>query len=326
MRRNVSAGLLGNGGLRLQVFTQDELEAIHQATLEVLKHTGVAVYSGEARERFSQAGCAIDKNLVVKLPPNVVEDAIRSAPAKLVLAGRTPDRDVVLEGRRVHFTNFGEGIKINDLDTGELRGTTKKDLELAARVVDYLDPIDVMEKAMGSQDKPEKVCALHNFEAMLTNTTKHIFGGPDTGDMVGYIMRMAEAISGGPEALRERCQVSFITCPVSPLQLVEESCDIIMASARHGAVINVLSMAMSGASSPISLAGTMVTHNAEVLTGLTLAQLTRKGAPVVYGSSTTAMNMRTATATVGSPELGMISAAVAALARYYLLPSWVAGG
>jgi trimethylamine--corrinoid protein Co-methyltransferase len=326
MRRNVSAGLLGNGGLRLQVFTQDELEAIHQATLEVLKHTGVAVYSEEARERFSQAGCVIDKNLVVKLPPNVVEDAIRSAPAKLVLAGRTPDRDVVLEGRRVHFTNFGEGIKINDLDTGELRGTTKKDLELAARVVDYLDPIDVMEKAMGSQDKPEKVCALHNFEAMLTNTTKHIFGGPDTGDMVDYIMRMAEAISGGPEALRERCQVSFITCPVSPLQLVGESCDIIMASARHGAVINVLSMAMSGASSPISLAGTMVTHNAEVLTGLTLAQLTRKGAPVVYGSSTTAMNMRTATATVGSPELGMISAAVAALARYYLLPSWVAGG
>jgi trimethylamine--corrinoid protein Co-methyltransferase len=85
-------------------------------------------------------------------------------------------------------------------------------------------------------------------------------------------------------------------------------------------------MAMSGASSPINLAGTLVTHNAEVLAGLTLAQLTRKGAPVVYGSSTTAMNMKTATATVGSPELGLISAAVAALSRFYLLPSWVAGG
>ena len=326
MKRGVSAGLLGNGGLRLGVFTTDELEAIHQATLEVLKHTGVAVYNEEARERFAQAGCQIDKNLVVKIPPYVVEEAIRSAPEKIVLAGRTPDRDVVLEGRRVHFTNFGEGIKVYDIDTGELRATTKKDLALATRVVDYLDPIDVMEKAMGSQDKPEKVSALHNFEAMLTNTTKHIFGGPDNGAMIEYILRMAEAISGGRKEMTERCQVSFITCPVSPLQLVEECCDIIMTSAKHGAVVNVLSMAMSGASSPINLAGTLVTHNAEVLSGLTLAQLTKRGAPVVYGSSTTAMNMRTATATVGSPELGLISAAVAALSRYYLLPSWVAGG
>lgn len=325
MKRNVMAGLLGNGGLRLQVLTTDELEAIHQATLEVLQMTGVAVYSAEARERFAGAGCVIENDLVVKIPPFVVEEAIRSAPEKIVLAGRTPDRDVVLEGRRVHFTNFGEGIKVYDLETGELRSTTKKDLELATRLVDFLDPIDVMEKAMGSQDKPEKVSALHNFEAMLTNTTKHIFGGPDNGAMIEYILRMAQAVAG-EEKMSSRCQVSFITCPVSPLQLVEECCDIIMTSAKHGAVVNVLSMAMSGASSPINLAGTLVTHNAEVLAGLTLAQLTRKGAPVIYGSSTTAMNMRTATATVGSPELGLISSAVAALSRYYLLPSWVAGG
>jgi len=325
MRRNASAGWLGNGGMRLGVFTQDELEAIHQSTLEVLHLTGVAVYSAEARELFAAAGATVVDDLVVKIPPYVVEEAIRSAPEKVVLAGRTPDRDVILEGRRVNFTNFGEGIKIYDIETGELRGTTKKDLALASKVVDYLDPIDVMEKAMGSQDKPEKVSALHNFEAMLLNTTKPIFGGPDNGAMIEYIMKMAEAVAG-PENMPGRCQVSFITCPVSPLQLVEECCDIIMTSARLGAVVNVLSMAMSGASSPINLAGTLVTHNAEVLAGITLAQLTRKGAPVVYGSSTTAMNMKTATATVGSPELGMISAAVAALARFYLLPSWVAGG
>ena len=326
MKRNASAGLLGNGGLRLKVFTLDELEAIHQATLEVLKLTGVAVHSAEARERFARAGCVVEKDLVVRIPPHVVEEAIRSAPEKIVLAGRTPDRDVVLEGRRVHFTNFGEGIKVHDPDTGELRATTKRDLAMAARVVDFLAPVDVMEKAVGSQDKPEKVSALHNFEAMLLNTTKPIFGGPGNGAMMEYILKMAEAAAGGPEFMPDRCQVSFITCPVSPLQLVEECCDIIMTAARHNVVVNVLSMAMSGASSPINLAGTLVTHNAEVLTGLTLAQLTRKGAPVVYGSSSTAMNMKTATATVGSPELGLISAAVAALSRYYLLPSWVAGG
>ena len=82
---------------------------------------------------------------------------------------------------------------------------------------------------------------------------------------------------------------------------------------------------MAGASSPVSLSGTLVTHNAEVLAGITLAQLTERGAPVVYGSSTTAMDLRLASASVGSPECGLINAAVAQLARCYLLPSWVAG-
>ena len=85
-------------------------------------------------------------------------------------------------------------------------------------------------------------------------------------------------------------------------------------------------MAMAGASSPIDLAGTLVTHNVEVLASLTLNQMAAKGSPVIYGSSTTAMDMRTGTCTVGAPELAMIGAGVAQLSTYYLLPSWIAGG
>ena len=110
------------------------------------------------------------------------------------------------------------------------------------------------------------------------------------------------------------------------LKLVKDCCEIIMESARSEMVVNILSMAMSGGSAPVTLAGTLVGHNAEVLSGVVLNQLTRKGAPVIYGSSTTCMDLRLSTCPVGSPELGMISAAVAQLARYYMLPSWVAGG
>jgi trimethylamine--corrinoid protein Co-methyltransferase len=85
-------------------------------------------------------------------------------------------------------------------------------------------------------------------------------------------------------------------------------------------------MALAGGSSPVTLAGTLITHNAEVLSGIVLSQLTCKGSPVIYGSSTTIMDMKSTTAAVGAPELGMINAAVAKLAQYYLLPSWVAGG
>jgi trimethylamine--corrinoid protein Co-methyltransferase len=98
-----------------------------------------------------------------------------------------------------------------------------------------------------------------------------------------------------------------------------------MTGAREHVAVNILSMARAGGSSPVTLAGTLVTHNAEVLAGITLGQLTRPGAGAVYGSSTTAMDLRLASASVGSPECGLISAAVAQIARFYLLPSWVAG-
>ena len=136
---------------------------------------------------------------------------------------------------------------------------------------------------------------------------------------------MASAIAGGREKLRARPIISFITCPVSPLKLVQDTCEIIMTGAREGIAVNILSMAMAGGSSPVTLAGTLVTHNAEVLAGITLSQLTQPGAKVVYGSSTTAMDLRLASASVGSPECGLINAAVAQIARFYLLPSWVAG-
>lgn len=120
--------------------------------------------------------------------------------------------------------------------------------------------------------------------------------------------------------------MSFHTCPVSPLRLVDDCCEVIIESARSRMLVNIITMAMAGASSSIHLAGTLVNHNAEVLTCVTLSQLTRRGAPIMYGSSTTAMDLRFASASVGCPECANINAAVARLARYNGLPSFVAGG
>lgn len=327
MKRLQHAGRLRSGGLSLNVLTAEEKEDIHLATLEVLQKTGLYVEDREAVEIFDGGGARVDpKRGIVKIPPHLVEDAIRSAPPKLVLAGRDPAHDIVLEGGRVAFTNFGEGIKVVDPYTGELRETTKQDVADSARMVDALSDVDVYERAIGAHDVPQEVGQLHNAEAWLPNTTKHGFMGPFDGYQLGKIVEMASAVAGGGDRLRERPIISFITCPVSPLQLARDTCEIIMASAREGIAVNILSMAMAGASAPVTLAGTLVTHNAEVLGGLVLNQLTSRGAPVIYGSSTTAMDMWRTTASVGSPECAMISAAVAQMARYYLLPSFVAGG
>ena len=117
----------------------------------------------------------------------------------------------------------------------------------------------------------------------------------------------------------------MLLCPTSPLELSVNACQVIIKGARLGIPVNVLSMAMSGGSSPVYLAGTLVTHNAEVLSGIVLAQLTVPGTKVWYGSSTTTFDLKNGTAPVGSPELGLISAAVAKLAQFYGLPSYVAG-
>ena len=115
MIRNPRAGARKSGGFRLEVFTDDELREIHLATLEVLSRTGFFVEDEEALQIFEDGGADVDRERrVVCLPEQVVEGAIRSAPAKVVLCGRTPDHDVVLEDGRVGFTNFGEGIQVVD--------------------------------------------------------------------------------------------------------------------------------------------------------------------------------------------------------------------
>ncbi len=326
MRRNPQAGRRRFGALSLDVFTEDDLVDIHEATLEVLAETGVFVEDREARALFRGAGCEVDEERrIVRVPPYVVEAAVRSAPSTLVLAARDPANDFVMGPGRVGFTNFGEGIKIVDVETGEVREPTKKDVGESARVVDALPEVDVYERAIGAHEVPQEVVQLHNAEAAFTNTSKHIFMGPGNGELLRRIVDMGAAVAGGMAAFLRRPLISFITCPVSPLKLVQDTCEIIMGAARTGTAVNVLSMAMAGGSSPVTLAGTLVTHNAEVLAGVTLSQLTKEGAPVIYGSSTTAMDLRLAAASVGSPECALINAGVACLARFYLLPSWVAG-
>ena len=327
MRRNLHAGKLGSGGAGLKLFTDDDLYEIHMATLEVLQKTGVFVENAEARELFHGGGATIDEeNKIVKLPPYLVEDSVRSAPSKFVMAGRREDDDFLVESNRVGFTPFGEGILLVDIDTGELREPTKKDVGIAAKISDFLGAVDVCNRAIGAHDVPAEVAPVHNAEALFSNTTKHVMIGPFSGYQTEQIIKMAAAIVGGPDKLRERPLVSFHTCPVSPLRLVDDECEIIMTAARAGVMVNVISMAMAGASSSIHLAGTLVEHNAELLASVTLSQLTQKGSPVMYGSSTTAMDLRFASASVGCPECALINAGVSYLARYNGLPSFVAGG
>lgn len=309
--------------------TRDQLQEIHAATLEVLQDCGVIVESEEALEVLAAGGCKVDREVKrVKIPPQVVEDTIRSAPEKVLMAARDPKNDVILQEGRVGFTIFGTGLGVLDVYTGEHRPSTLADLAGATLLADALENVDIAFQAVDAGDLSEGFAkGLIEAETLFSNTSKHVLHGDFYGGAaLERFIDMAAAIVGGREKLRERPIISSGGCPTSPLQLGEGLCEIVMGCARAGIPAMVLSMAMSGATAPITLAGTLVTHNAEVLSGLVLHQLSAPGAPFIYGSSTTVMDMIYATAPVGCPELGMVGAAATAMARYYLLPSFMAGG
>ena len=316
-----------SGGFSVNLFTDDEIDEIQLGTLEVMEKTGLFVEDEEALEIFDGGGADVNrKSKIVKFPPYVVEDAIRSAPSKILLPGRNPRHDFIVEGNRVGFTNFGEGIFVNDLSTGEQRSSNKQDTADAALLVDYLENFDLCQRAVGARDKPPEALSVHNAEAVLTHTSKHCVIGPVDREPLKWVIEVAAAVAGGKDKLRERPLLSFNTCPTSPLRLLGPFCRIVIDAARFGITPNIISMAMAGASAPVSLAGALVIQNAEILGGIVLSQLVRKGASVLYGSTTTIMDLKITTSPMGCPEIGMVSAAAAKLAQYYGIPSWVAGG
>jgi trimethylamine--corrinoid protein Co-methyltransferase len=326
MRRNLLAGRSTWSGAGLSLFTDSDLEQIHLATLEVLEYTGLYIQSSEAMDIYEKGGCLVDReNHIVKIPAYIVEETIASSPRKVLLAGRDPKQDVVLESGRVGFCPFGEGVMIIDPYTGEYRKPTKEDKGNVAKLVDALDEYDILENTVAPRDVHPRSASIHSYEVVVANTTKHVPQPAENAYASKVLIEMASVVAGGKDKLKDRPIVSGCACPQSPLAISTGCSEAIVEYAKAGLPMNILSMALAGGTSPVTLAGTLVTHNAEVLGGIVLSQLTNKGAPVIYGSSTSIMDLKHATATVGCPELGMISAAVAKLAQFYLLPSYVAG-
>jgi trimethylamine---corrinoid protein Co-methyltransferase len=318
----------GPSRVLVDVLAPEHVQSIHRATLDVLEHTGVFVEDEEAWDILSEGGCDVDRGSgMAKLPPETVEGAVASCPERVLLAGRTPAQDVWLEaGGPVRFTNFDEGIRYVDPHTGELRSPRKSDVADVARLIDALPEIVTYEAAVGPLDVPVETASIHGCEAALLNTLKPVgVEAVDRREARACIALAAEVV-GGADELAARPIIGLGVCPVSPLKLTRDACEVIIEASRANLSDVILSMAMSGGSAPVTLAGTLVQHNAEVLAGLTLAQLTERGSPCVYGSSTTAMDLRLASASVGSPELALVSACAAQIARQYRLPSYIAGG
>lgn len=312
--------------LGYSILRKTDLDALHEATLDLMGTYGVKMWGKEALEILSAAGCQIDKATnMVKFPKNLINDSIMYCPEEFTLCGRDPSKDTLVGGKKVAYKNFGTGVQILDPYTKAVRDSTLEDLGNVARFIDSMDGVDVFSIAVTAQDINPKVRMLHEAEIVFHNLTKNFAHDLDGKRNTERFIKMAGIIAGGKEELRKRPIVAMGACPNSPLEIHENETDIIMLSAEAGLPIDILSMGLAGGTTPITLAGTLVTTNAEILAGIVLAQLVNRGTPIIYGSSTTIMDMRYATTPVGAPEHAMCSAAVGQIGHYYGIPTNVGG-
>lgn len=317
----------------IRVLSDEQVQAIHNATLEILAQTGVEMQDPQGRELLLEAG-AWESNgpstgsgqSRIKIPENLVEDAIASAPLRIPLYDRLGNLTMPLELGKVFFGSGSDTTFTLDVETGERRRTTAQDVEDTARLCDALDNIDFIMSMGNPSDVPPDDLYIHEFIRMIRGSIKsNVYTAKNRRDMED-IYRIAVAVAGGEEALRAEPFLLLYAQPISPLLIPEESLQKLIFCAEKGIPASYVPSTNTGGGGPITLAGALALGNAECLVGLIISQLIRPGTPFLYGMNTAAMDMKSTIVSYGSPEWSLGMAAWTDLARFYNLPSWGFGG
>jgi trimethylamine--corrinoid protein Co-methyltransferase len=305
------------------MFTDAQLDEVHQASLEILRRTGVRVHEAESLRLLQEAGCVVTDGNLVRFPTAVIENAITDAPSRIVLCNRTGEPRIHLEDHRSYFGTGSDLPNTIDLETGERRTSVLEDVRNAARLADTLPNLDfVMSMALPS-DVPIETSDRRSFLAMTENTIKPmVITAWDEGGLAD-IIAMSEVIAGGPEELRLAPFILAYLEPTSPLQHTEVVLRKVLMMADKGLPFVYAPGPVDGATAPVTPAGALAMANAEVLSGVTIAQLRRRGTPVVWGSGSGPLDMRTMVATYCSPEFMLHCMAMSEMAHYYYQkPVW----
>jgi len=308
--------------------SSSDIRKIADAAFQVLAESGMLVYSPTAFQAFESAGAETDpESRTVKLPRGLVEDAIASNPSSITLHSRDGESDAVLEKNRVHYGTGGTAIYVLDPDTGERRLSTVEDVILNAQIVDALEnvhvfTINVFPNEIEDKDKIDT----NRFFHALDNTTKHVMGGVYSLAGCRKVVEMAQTVAGSHKALQERPFVSFITLIISPFKIDKHYGEMTCYLAKQGLPVVVPTEPICGTTSPITLAGNILTHVAETLGGITLVQCVNKGAPGICGSVGSIPDLRTMNHLGGPIERAMINAAVSQMAQYFEIPLYSTAG
>jgi trimethylamine---corrinoid protein Co-methyltransferase len=303
------------------------LDRLHESSLRILSETGVDVHSPELREMLQAAGAEVSDGLRVRIPAELVERALATAPSRIVVHDRHGDPAMVLEGTNSYF-GTGSDLRFTiDHNTGERRYTTLADIARAARLSDKLENLDFVMSYGLPNEVSDSIAEVEEFRAMLENTRKPpimcIFSGKD---MSQRIHDLACNSLGGSKSFKDAPNYMVYGQFVSPFQHEIMATDRLVFCADNFVPIIYVPTIMMGASGPVTLAGAIAVANAECLAGLTMHQLRSPGAPFIYGGCISPLDMRTTVFSYGSPEWRIADFVLSQLSQRYDLPIFGTGG
>jgi trimethylamine--corrinoid protein Co-methyltransferase len=307
---------------KLTLLSEEDVHQIHENSLTLLEEVGMKIQSQKALILLENAGAKVNHETEhAFIPRSLVEEQLKYAPSSITLYTRNGDPALQLEKNNVYFNPGSAATHLLDRKTGELRPPQVNDVIEFAKVTDALTYIDAQSTALIPADVPATLADRYRLYLILQHSTKPIVTGTFALDAFEDMQHMLEAVVGGPKKLREKPLAIFDTCPSAPLQWSELTVHDLLLGAEAGIPIELISMPQLGATGPITIAGSLVLHNAESLSGIVLTQLAAKGAPVIYGGSPTAVDMQYGTARLGAIESIMLTCGYAQIAKHYGLPT-----
>ncbi len=307
---------------RLILLSNDDIERIHETSLKILQEIGIKVLSKKVQKLLAENGAKVDyTRSIAKIPSSLVEEAIKKAPKEMTLCGRDPKFDLKLPSKEYTFiATSGYASFIRDFKTGEKRMTKASDLSDFAILSDYLDQVDFFWPIVVPTELPPPVQTVHGLAISFKRTGKHVQHEALSEKQAKWQIRLAAAIVGDEEKLRKRPIFSSVNCPVSPLLFEEGSSEAMVELAKAGIPVVPMSMALCGSTAPATIAGTLTIVNTENLGALVILECANPGAPMIYCGESTSADMRTGDINYRAPELPLIAAGTAQMARFYGLP------
>ncbi|SLM29419.1 MttB3 [Desulfamplus magnetovallimortis] len=304
---------------RMQELTKEQIEKIHAASMDLLKTTGIAFNDDEALEFFKKNGQRVEGTTVF-FEESDIQKALETVPERFTVHARNPENNVeVGQDDFVFAPGYGAPFVI-DLD-GEKREATMEDYDNFCKLIQTSKHINMNGWMMVEpSDMPHETVHLDLNLSNLLLCDKPFMGSPVSRQGALDGIEMAAIAWGGKENIMDKVVTVSLINSLSPLQFSDEMAASLIELARHGQACVIASLIMAGASGPVTLDGVLALQNAEILAGVALSQLVRPGAPVIYGSTSSAMDMKSGGLTIGAPELSKNISFVTQMARYYKLP------
>ena len=306
----------------LRILSDEQLDQLQEAALEILQDVGLHCPSEKALAIYADHGGQVDfETQIVKLPADVVMEAMTHAPRFYTMGARSQAHDLILDGTATYIATDGTGVETIDFKTNHRRGSVKADVARMARVTDYLSSMGFYWPMVSAQDFPS-IPSLHELDASFNNTVKHVQTCTVVEEKTArYAVEMAKVVAGDEATMRARPPLSSLICTIAPLAMDLEATEAALVLAEAGLPVGFMSMACGGSTAPATVAGTIAVADAEMVAGMVLIQMAYPGAPIYHSLMPGIMHPLTGAFDGGARETGLFYPVGVELAHKWGVPT-----